>query len=196
MTQLVPGATKKSLTRWQRTLRLTRSVLDPRAYAHAFKMLNYYNYTHVAPLREMTVGSDPSISPDAVFAAGERIILGDRVRVGSRCMLWAGPSHGRIVMGDDVLLGPEVLCTAANYRYDDGQPVTAQAMDEADVVIGDDVWIGTRAIILPGVTIGSGSIVGAGSLVRQDVAPMSVAVGVPARIVGARRLASAERTHA
>ena len=108
--------------------------------------------------------------------------------MGARCHLWAGPEAGRIVIGDNVLFGPEVMVTAAGYRFNDGHPVTDQAMDEADIVIGDDVWLGTRVIVLPGVTIGSGAIIGAGAVVTADIPAMAIAVGTPAKIVGTRQI--------
>ena len=55
------------------------------------------------------------------------------------------------------------------------------------VVIGDDVWLGRRAIILPGVCIGNGSIIGAGAVVTKDIPPFSVAVGVPAKVIKDRK---------
>ena len=181
-------AHKKRLSKVQRLMRLIGSVLDPRAYLHAFRLVNYYNYAHVAPRRLLTLGPNATISPNAVFSNAERISAGAGLRLGSRCHLWAGPAHGRIVIGNDALFGPEVMVTAAGYRYNDGAPVTAQAMDEADVVIGNDVWIGTRAVILPGVTIGDGAIIGAGAVVTRDIPAMGIAVGMPARVVGQRRI--------
>lgn len=53
----------------------------------------------------------------ATFSYGERITLGHRVLVGEGCRLWAGPSAARVVIGDDTLLGPNVLVTAASYDY-------------------------------------------------------------------------------
>ena len=64
------------------------------------------------------------------------------------------------LLGDDVLLAPNIMITAANYRFNDGSPVTKQAMDERDVIIGDDVWIGYGAVVLAGVTIGDRAIIG------------------------------------
>jgi acetyltransferase-like isoleucine patch superfamily enzyme len=84
------------------------------------------------------------------------------------------------------MFGPEVMITASSYRYGDGHPVTDQAMDEADVVIGNDVWIGTRAVLLPGTTVGDGAVIGAHSVVRGDIPAMAVAVGNPARVVSQR----------
>ena len=179
---------KHSKSRMGRLLRLVGSVLDPRAYLHALRLVNYYNYSHVVPRRSLTLGSDPRISPNAVFSNAERITIGARISLGARCHLWAGPGRGRIVIGDDVLFGPEVMVTAAGYRFDDGSPVTEQAMDEADIHIGNDVWLGTRVIVLPGATIGDGAIIGAGALVRGDIPAHAIAVGIPARVVGQRRI--------
>lgn len=180
---------KKSPGRMARLARLVLSTVDPRAWLHLVRMVNYYNYSHVEPRRRMKAGGGCAISPDAVFSNAERIELGERVRIGSRCHLWAGHAHAKVIVGDDVLFGPEVLVTAASYRFNDGQPVTEQRMDEADVTIGADVWLGTRAIVLPGVTIGEGAIIGAGALVRDDIPPFAIAVGQPARVVSQREIA-------
>ena len=149
-------------------------------------MVNYYNYIHVIPRRIMKCGPGAVISPDASFANPERIEIGKNVAIGSRCHIWAGPSSGKIIIGDDCLLGPEVMITAAGYRFNDGSPVTRQLMDEQDVVLGADVWLGARAIVLPGVQIGDGAIVGAGAVVTKTVAPGAIVVGQPAKPVGRR----------
>ena len=59
--------------------------------------------------------------------------------------------------------------------------------DYRPVVIGDDVWIGRRVIILPGVTVGGGSIIAAGAVVSKDVKPYSIVGGVPAKQIGNRK---------
>lgn len=179
---------KDRKSRMGRLLRMIGGVLDPRAYLHALRLVNYYNYSHVVPRRRLTLGTDPRISPNAVFSNPDNIAIGARVNLGARCHIWAGPGRGRITIGDDVLFGPEVMVTAAGYRFDDGSPVTEQAMDEADIHIGNDVWLGTRVIVLPGVTIGDGAIIGAGALVRGDIPAHAIAVGIPARVVGQRRI--------
>lgn len=181
-------AHKERLTKPQKLLRLLGGVLDPRAWAHLLKIVNYYNYTHVQPLRKLTRGPGVNISPTAAFSNPERIEIGARVNIGAGCVIWAGPSSGRIRIGDDALFGPEVMLTAASYRYEDGHPVTQQAMDEADIEIGRDVWIGTRAVILPGARIGDGAIIGAHAVVRGEVPAMGIAVGSPARVVSSRKM--------
>lgn len=181
-------AHKERLSRGQKFLRLMRSNFDPRAWLHLVRMVNYWNYSHVTPRRKLTLGPGAAISPTAVFSNPERITAGRGLHLGDRCHLWAGPGRGRIVIGDDVLVGPEVMVTAANYRFNDGVPVTQQAMDEADVVIGSDVWLGTRVIVLPGSKIGDGAIIGAGAVVRGEIPPMAIAVGMPARVIGWRSI--------
>ncbi|WP_172331456.1 acyltransferase [Mangrovicoccus sp. HB161399] len=180
---------KKALSKPARALRLLGGVLDPRAWAHLFKIVNYHNYSHVRPLRQMALGPGAAISPDACFANAERISAGRGLRLGARTTLWAGPSHGRIVIGDDVLFGPDVLVTAAGYRFNDGHPVTQQPMDEADVTIGSDVWLAAKVVVLPGVAIGDGAVIAAGAVVNRDIPAMAVAAGVPARVVGQRQVA-------
>lgn len=189
MSDLETTPHKRRLNPVQRGGRLIGSVLDPRAWAHLFKMVNYYNYTHVTPRRQIRFGRSPNVSPDVVFSNPERIIIGDRVRIGSRCHIWAGPRDGHVRIGNDVLFGPEVMVTAASYRYNDGSPVTDQPMQEGDILIGDDVWLATRAIILPGANIGNGAIVAAGAVVKGVVPEFAIVAGSPARIVGTRKRA-------
>ncbi|MDW4550087.1 acyltransferase [Defluviimonas sp. D31] len=181
---------KVRTSRLQRFARLIRAALDPRAYAHAIKVLNYYNYTHVTELRQVTRGQGVSISPTVSFSNGKNIVIGDRVHVGANTSLWAGPGAARIEIGADALIAPSVMVTAASYRYNDGSPVTDQAMNEATVRIGCDVWLGYGAVVLAGVTIGDGAIVGAGAVVRTDIPANAIVAGNPAAIVGQRRVQS------
>lgn len=164
-------------------------VLDPRAWLHGLKLVNFYNYAHVVPLRQLVRGEDCRISPIATFANASRIRLGARVLIGEGCRLWAGPGTATITVGDDTMLGPGVLITAATYRFRDGQPINSMAMDEADITIGRDVWLGAGAIILLGSQIGDGAVVGAGSVVRGVVPKGAVFAGAPAVQIGLRGLA-------
>jgi acetyltransferase-like isoleucine patch superfamily enzyme len=180
---------KADKSRAQRWLRGIASALNPRTYLHAFKLLNYYRYTHVDEVRKMRLGAGVRISPTASFSNGHNIELRDNVRVGANCTIWAGPGSGKILLKEDVLLGPNVMMTAANYRFNDGSPVTDQAMAEGDIVIGRDVWLGYNAVVLPGVTIGDGAIVAACAVVTRDVPAAAIVAGCPARVVGQRAIA-------
>ncbi len=180
-------AYKTEKTRGQRFVRLLKSVVNPKAWAHLIKIVNYYNTTHVVELAKAQKGTGGGISPTASFANGHNLILGDRVRIGSGSCLWAGNGNAKIVLGDDVMLAPNVMITAANYRFNDGGPVHAQAMNEADINIGRDVWIGYGAVILPGAQIGEGAIIGARAVVRGTVAPYAIVADAPSVQVAERQ---------
>ena len=182
---------KVGKSRRQRLIRMILSILDPRTLIHGLQVLNYYNYTHLQERRRITVGRSGGISPTASFANGHNITIGNRVNLGAYSSLWAGPENGRIVIGDDVLIAPNVMVTATNYRFNDGSPVTRQALREATITIGRDVWIGYGAVVLPGAEIGDGAIIGAGALVRGTVPPRAILASPPAEIIGTRRDPSA-----
>lgn len=126
------------------------------------------------------------MSPSVSLRNGVRIAIGDGVHIGERSCLWAGNTHGRIILGDKALLGPEVYITASNYGTQWGTPVMDQPTIESDVSVGAGAWLGVRATVLAGVTIGDGAIVAAGAVVTRDVPSGSVVAGVPARVIGWR----------
>jgi acetyltransferase-like isoleucine patch superfamily enzyme len=106
-----------------------------------------------------------------------------RIRIGHRVFLNAGVvvySEIAITIGDDVALANEV------YVMDTGSHgVEGGAAKAAPVVIGDGTWVGARAMVLPGVTIGERAVVAAGAVVTRDVADQTLVAGNPARVVRA-----------
>ncbi len=94
---------------------------------------------------------------------------------------------GGVTVGREVLFGPGVIVWSSGHKYDkpDG-PILGQGLTFAPVVIGDGSWIAARAIILPGVTIGKGAVVGAGSVVTRDVPDNVIVAGNPAKEIGRR----------
>ncbi|SFJ56378.1 acyltransferase [Celeribacter neptunius] len=185
------GVQKVRKSRTQRLLRLILATIDPRAWAHFVKVMNFYNYTHVQELRKAKVSPTANIAPNAGFANAQNIEIGDNVTIGAYCQIWAGPERAKVVIGKDALFAPDVMVTATTYRYNEGAPVTDQAMDEADILIGADCWLGRGATILAGTVLGEGCIVGAHAVVRGEFAPYSILVGNPARVVSERRLPEA-----
>jgi maltose O-acetyltransferase len=81
------------------------------------------------------------------------------------------------------MMGPEVLIYTANHGMEPGVPMRLQPLHSAPVRIGNDVWIGARCILLPGVTIHDGAVVAAGAVVTRDVPANAIAGGVPARVL-------------
>ena len=91
---------------------------------------------------------------------------------------------GYITIGDNVMMAPGVTILTTNHRFDRTDiPMIEQGHVSAPVSIGNDVWIGQRAMIMPGVHIGNGCIVAAGAVVTKDVPDFAVVGGVPARIL-------------
>ena len=163
-----------------------RSLVDPRSYLQLVRILHYYSYTHARERGKIRMGKGVRFAPNVSIANGERIEIGAYAHIGERCHLWAGDSTGRIRIGEYALFGPEVFLTASNYDFRAGAPVMHQPHLEQDIVIGRDVWLGARVMVVAGVTVGDGCIVGAGSVVTRSLPPYSLAVGVPARVVGQR----------
>lgn len=111
------------------------------------------------------------------------MVIGEHTWIGQGCFLHSG---GGIEIGKAVGIGPMVKIITSVHREDDpSKPLIFCDLEFGKVVIEDECDIGVGSIILPGVKIGEGSIVGAGSVVDKDVAPYSVVVGVPAK--GLRR---------
>jgi len=92
----------------------------------------------------------------------------------------------KLEIGDDVLIAPGVFITDHNHLIRGGLPIVKQRCEEQSVVIGAGVWLGARAVVLPGVTVGAGAVVAAGAVVTRDVEAMSIVAGVPARKIGMR----------
>ncbi len=174
------------MRRLGRPLAAVGRLLDPRTWLHVLRLLNFVAYSHVRQRAKLAAGPGLRLSPTASLRNAERITLGREVHVGERCCLWAGDEEGRIHLGDNALLAPEVFITASNYRTTWGTPVMHQPKRERDVVVGADVWLGARVVVAAGVSIGTGAVVGAGSVVTRDIPAGAIAVGAPATVVAWR----------
>ncbi|WP_125774735.1 acyltransferase [Antribacter gilvus] len=161
-------------------------LLSPTTWRQLARVVNFLGYDG-AGASDATVGAGVRLSPTVSVRNGARITIGEGANVGQWCYLWAGETTGRIEIGANALLAPEVFVTASNYDVDAGDgPVSDLPRREADVRIGADTWLGARVVVLPGVTIGDGTVVAAGSVVAKDLPPGVVAAGVPARVLRRR----------
>jgi putative colanic acid biosynthesis acetyltransferase WcaF len=124
------------------------------------------------PLRAMLMLGSEVIEP-------ERLWLGDGATVGKRCVLDA---RGGLHIGRSANISGGVQLLTGSHRLDSPR---FEAYYEP-VVIGDQAWVATGAIVLAGVTVGEGAVVAAGAVVSRDVDPHTVASGVPARKIGDR----------
>lgn len=125
-------------------------------------------------------GNNINIEKGAYFGNGSQIEIGDNSGIGVNCEV-VGP----VKIGNDVMMGPEVIILTSRHKFDDiSIPMRLQGYKEPAVVkIDDDVWIGTRAIIMPGVHIGKGAIIGANAIVTKDVPAYAIVGGNPAKII-------------
>ena len=128
------------------------------------------------------MGKNVNIERNAHF--GPELEIGDNSGVGIDCEL-----YGPITIGCDVMMGPEVVIYTRGHRHDRTDiTMIEQGFDDTRAVsIGNDVWIGRRVMIMPGVTIGNGCIIGAGAVVTKDIPDYSVVGGVPAKVIYNRK---------
>lgn len=111
------------------------------------------------------------------------------VKIGDNSGLGIDSIVEKATIGSDVMMGRDVIIMYHSHKFDDCNiPMRLQGeMPGKEVIIEDDVWIGHRVIILPGVKIGKGAIIGAGAVVTKDVPQYSIVGGVPARIIRSRK---------
>jgi len=133
----------------------------------------------------VSMGLNTRIGPHVEFVTEHEgtIRLGKEVRINRGTTL---SSYTRLTIGDYSMVGEFVSIRDANHSIRKGEYIKFQGHDTRPITIGTDVWIGRGACVLPGVTIGDGSIIGANSVVTRDIPPFSIAVGTPARVVKAR----------
>jgi acetyltransferase-like isoleucine patch superfamily enzyme len=98
----------------------------------------------------------------------------------------------QVSIGSHVLIGPGVFITDHNHRIEMNELIDQQGCSSAAVIIEDDVWLGAKVVVLPGVTIHRGAVVGAGAVVTKDLPANSISVGVPARVIGFRNRSRSE----
>lgn len=110
--------------------------------------------------------------------------IGDYSGIGKGSFL-----QGYVTIGNHVLMGAECLIYTENHNFNRMECTIDQQgyQEPRPVIIGDDVWIGSRVIILPGVSVGNGAVIGAGSVVTHDVPPYAIVGGNPAKVIKYRK---------
>ena len=156
--------------------------------------------------RQLQVGRNVEIDPRAFIARGGPVSLGDEsvIRAGALLLPSSGSidignktsinqytvinGQGGVTIGDSVMVAAFVAMFAANHNFENpALSILEQGTStKGGIRIEDNVWIGTHAVILDGVTIGRGSVIGAGAVVTKNVLPYSVVVGVPGKTVRSR----------
>lgn len=177
---------KEKQSRLTRATKLVFNMLRPSLFVHLVRLANFQSNYHLEAVRKMKRGSNTQLAPDMMISNGERIEMGDRSAFGHGVTILAGQNTGRITFGKDVMVGPYCTFTCATYGFNLGVPANVQPMLEEDIRVGDDVWLGAMAMVMPGVTIGDHAIVAANAVVTHDVEPWSIVGGIPAKVIGMR----------
>ncbi len=133
--------------------------------------------TKIINSANVRIGEDCLLKEGIYIRAGHegQITIGNRAAINAFCKIFG---HGSVEIGEDTQLGPGALVTTTDHNYDNALEVRFKP-----VVIGKAVWIGANVTVLPGVTIGDHSVIGAGAVVTKDIPPYSVAVGIPAKVI-------------
>jgi galactoside O-acetyltransferase len=136
-----------------------------------------------------------SIGDEVSFMSGCFLYANDdcaELEIGSRCSVnhnsMVAASGGKIKIGSNVLIGPNVVLRASDHVFDNPDlPIRDQGHRYGEIIIEDDVWLGANVVVTSGVCIGKGAVVAAGSVVTRDMPSLAVAGGVPAKIIRMRR---------
>ena len=130
------------------------------------------------------LGRNCRLAPGLKISHPDRVTIGDGVTINAGTVI--NGSAG-VEIGAHTVISYNCAIWTGDHRYADGAllPFDNTILDDG-VVIGECVWLGFGAIVVPGVTIGEGAVVGMGAVVCRDVPPLSVAVGCPARVVKIR----------
>ena len=137
-------------------------------------------------------GKNINIEKGVYFGDGSQVDVGDNTKIGLDFEV-LGPAI--FTLGKNVMIGPDVLFITINHRFDRTDiPVKEQGHQSPEgIVVEDDVWIGARVIVLPGVRIGTGAIVGVGAVVTKDVPAFTIVGGNPAKVIRNRDSGSQQK---
>ncbi|NJK41072.1 MAG: acyltransferase [Acaryochloridaceae cyanobacterium SU_2_1] len=160
---------------------------------------------HIYLGKGTTICKYAALEVDPVDTDSSKIIIGDRTLISSFVILrtYGGTirigdssfinsfsalyGHGDLIIGNGVLIGPQVTIIPVNYGFKDRQiPFREQTPTTKGIIIEDDVWIGAGVTILDGCTIGQGAVIGAGAVVTKSVEPYAIVAGVPAQQISSR----------
>lgn len=162
--------------RFANYIRLARGVyLDEGVYLHALpRGIAIGENTYVMNHAELHVYNFRDL-PHAGITIGKNCLISEFTVI---------RGQGGVTIGDNVYTSPFVQIVAVNHVYDDPhRPIIEQGITAQGIVIEDDVWIGSSAIILDGVRVGKGAVVAAGAVVSRDVPPHTVVAGIPAKVI-------------
>ena len=148
--------------------------------------INAMSYGGLKIGNNFTLGRNSIIECTGVIRnLGEGIVIGNNVGISANAFIGA---RGKLIIGDDTIIGPGVSIHSENHIYDDIKTlIRLQGEKREGISIGKNCWIGSKVVILDGVTIGDGCVIAAGAVVTKDIEENSVVGGVPAKVLKKRK---------
>ena len=156
-----------------------------------------FSFLHCLSTQGVHIGNNTSIERNLWFHCGGTpadhehgfFEIGEYSFIGCNAVMGAG---GGIHIGNHVLIGQSVNLHAENHIFADPElRIDQQGVSYQGIIIHDDVWIGSKVTILDGVNIGTGAVIAAGAVITKSIPDYAIAMGVPARIVGSRKMQNA-----
>lgn len=157
---------------------------------HAGKSFIIEDYCFINALSKggVWIGNNVSLGRNTIIECtgvirelGEKVVIGNNVGIAANGFIAV---RGNLEIGDNTIIGPNVNIHTENHIFDDKDiPIRLQGAKRKGVKIGQDCWIGTKSIILDGITIGKGCIIAAGSVVNKDIPDYAIVGGVPAKVI-------------
>lgn len=179
--------------------RSTRLICPSKFSAGNYVTIGDYSFLDCFSIRGVKFGDNTSVDRNLWLSCGGAegtrsgyFEIGDHSYIGCNGVMGAG--GGGIVIGNYVLIGQSVTMHSESHVFENSAlTIREQGITFSGIIVEDDVWVGSNTTILDGVTLGKGSIVGAGAVVTRSIAPYSIAVGVPAKIIGTRENINEDR---
>ena len=163
-----------------------RHIFSPQFLVSLSYSFAYYIHEHVAWRVSIHAEGNVRIHATASIRNAQNVYVGKNSHINHLCCVWAS-ENSKIVLGDNLLMGPGVGIFSSNHGMLKGQPMTFQKRKEASIVIGDDVWLGAHSVITAGTHIANGVIVAAGAVVTRSITQEgAIVAGIPAKIIGER----------
>lgn len=154
---------------------------------HGLSLFAYYIINYVRGKKIAHIGENTKVHPTVILRQAERIFIGDNCLLNHNNILQGGKKTGKIIIGNHVHCGANVMMFAFNHDTDKlDVPTINQDYYDGDIIIEDDVWIGAGTVILPGVKIGKGVVIASNSVVNKDVELFTIVGGVPAKLIKER----------
>lgn len=164
------------------------SLLSELWLSFLYSLPNTFSFNHlrarnIAFFKHMKIDKSVSISPNVRLWGN--ISIGKNSSIAYNCCF--GGAEAGIEIGEDVMIGPNVVIVAFDHGFDDLHiPMRKQLLNQEKIIIENNVWIAANCTITKGVKIGTGSIIAANSVVKDDIIPFSIVAGVPGKIVKKR----------